>query len=222
MTATAQNKKMLFGAFSPKKADVSFVNEYFLFEKATFKLRTLHCTGEEYGEGTYQITSDSLKLYFNELKRPTTPSFKLLSFTEHASDSMFFQINVVDDSGETLPGANVSYASAEKWVGTTTGLDGKALVSFSKGKMPPSLRIQFIGFSPVEIPINDQWPNASNVQVSLPLKDMYYYSAGETKSYKIQRLGSKSFTLQLADDYFVTYKRGNIKKFDKIINPGNP
>jgi hypothetical protein len=123
-----------------------------------------------------------------------------LTTKESQGDSVKIQLTILNYFGnEPLPGMNC-YVKENK-IGWVTGYDGRIENKFAKVGSSQTLRIHFIGYEPVEIPIN---PLVSEINGEVRLTNIWIYSEGDTRKYKVKKLKKNKLRLQRYSDFSIS------------------
>jgi hypothetical protein len=204
-------QKVNSGTFFTSKKDIGFESEVFqFFDDLTFNYIFFTCTGTGFGKGSYQIDeSDSLILQFKNCD--TCTEFVDVTKKESQGDSVKIQLTILDYYGnEPLSGVNC-YIKESK-IGWVTGYDGRIEGKFPKVDSSQTLRIQFIGYEPVEIPVT---PLVGEISGEVRLTDIWIYSEVDTIKYEIKKLKKNKLRLKRYSDFSISYDRIPQRKVKK-------
>jgi hypothetical protein len=184
----AQGQKMpLQGRFYPVKQDVGFQNELFAFEADNFHLTVNHCQGKNIGQGKYQVVGDTLVLRFEDY--PAEKAYTLVNAQKSTADSVRIHFTVKSQDDESrLPGATLLVKEkgvdvvASRIKGTMTDQNGKATLIIGKNETSKTIWASFIGYVPVEIPLDLRL--GVDQEYTISFGSTHYYPKGEVRKYR--------------------------------------
>ena len=208
-----QHLNPLKGRFYPIKKNIGFVNEMFEFNKKNKLVYTqFHCQGYNYGTGNYEITKDSLILNFDNLP-PQPPDFQVVNRTNSDLDSSVFTFEIKDKIDTSpLPGVNIILKNTQ--AGASANSDGFARLAVKT--MPDTITLSFLGFTPVEIPVEGRSPESIHYKVQLYPGLLYFYKKGDRLAYKIEFIHRKKFRLNISDRLSVTFIKIKKRQFPTL------
>ncbi|AUC84312.1 hypothetical protein CW731_02910 [Polaribacter sp. ALD11] len=173
-----------------KYADLStcynFINGIFSYESSG------HISSTYYGEGTYQISKDSLlTLDFNKTKNRNKYRYKIISSSKNCKDSIQLKF-IVKDSEGILPYPYNGNIEIKKKVYLNLNKDG---IVYLKKENQDSIKIKLrnLGFNSVEIKLKSHRDYAIDVFLSdipsgIPIKNKKIF-------YKIERINDSILIL---------------------------
>ncbi len=206
-------QKTFTGTYFTTEKDIGFESEIFQFEEnGNFNYVFFTCTGTGLGKGSYKvIDGDSLQLQFIDCKK--CEDVNQIEAITQSSDSLEVSLSIKawEDSSEIV-GANVYFPA--KNMGTVTNESGQANFKTSKLDEPQTLRIQFIGYDPVNIEIPVDY---SVLKGTIYLTWNWVYNSSETKTFKIIKWTKSRLKLVRYPDLTISYGRVAPKKADNLI-----
>ena len=206
-------QKTFTGTYFTTKKDIGFESDLFQFkDDGTFNYVFFTCTGIGLGKGNYKvIDGDSLQLQFTDCEK--CEDVKQIEVVTQPSDSLEVDLRIKAwEDGSEIVGANVYFPL--KRIGTVSNESGQAKLKTSKFDESQTLRIQFIGYDPVdmEIPVG-----YSVLKGTIYLTWHWVYDSSETKTFRIVKWTKSKLKLIRYPDLIITYDRVNPSKTDKLI-----
>jgi hypothetical protein len=200
------------GIYFNVKKDIGFESEVFEFKNnKEFNYVFFTCTGTGIGTGTYSMVNDSIHLDFKDI--PKLENQTELKFVKSDLDSISINIKIVDyENGDELPAANC-YFPKDK-IGWTSDFNGKVNGTIIKTDSTRTLRIEFVGFEPVEIQIS---PSVSEVNGIIRLGNLWLYRQTDELRFKIIAKKNGRFTLARYEGKNITYKKINKDKVSEMV-----
>jgi CarboxypepD_reg-like domain len=213
ITVSTYGQKTYTGTYFTTKKDIGFESDIFQFEKdGSFRYIFFTCTGTGLGKGKYEITKgDSLRLQFTDCI--ACEEFKEIETFSDSSDNLEIDLQIVaweDNSG--IAGANVYFPKAQ--TGTVADQNGNARFIMPRLSETQMLRIQFVGYDPLDIEIPKQ---TSRVNGVIRLSYNWVYDRTEIKTFKILHWTKLKLKLQRYPEVIISYDKVNPTKTDKLI-----
>ncbi len=201
------------GTYFTTKKDTGFESDIFQFqENGTFSYIFFTCTGAGLGKGKYEVVSgDSLQLQFTDcLKCEENIQIEI---EEKPADSLEISLAIREWADDVeLAGVNVYFPSERK--GTVSNENGQATFTTNITDENRILRIQFIGYDPIDLDIP---ANTSRVSGKVYLTWHWIYDSSDFKTYKILKWTRSKLKLKRYPELSITYDRVNDQKADKLI-----
>ncbi len=184
----------------------SFSSTVYTFQKdGRFSLLNSHCTGQDYGEGRYEVNNGKLELHFEDSKPKNDKSYFLLKDVNESSDSIQYNIDVNYTSSERIQYATILLETNDVKVnfGIASDSDGKALLKVPINIVPTQLRISYFGCDELIIPIE----NTRSKSIKAYLQDHFtqYIEGGSTWTYNIKKIRKNSFRLKEYGSSYLKY-----------------
>ena len=201
VTAFGYSQSIKPGIYYNKKKDIGFEADIFNFkDNQKFTYVFLTCTGMGVGTGSYEVIADSLILQFEDNSKFTL--LQELKFTTSKEDSLSIHLTVLEEEGGyPLPGTNVYFP--EEKIGWQTDMEGKMSGTIQKKGAERTLRIQYLGFGPIDIAIP---PNTSVLSGTLRLTELWFYNSKDRFSFELLRGGTR-FKLARYKSGSITYRK---------------
>jgi hypothetical protein len=174
-------QKTFTGTYFTTKKDIGFESDIFQFkEDGTFNYIFFTCTGTGLGKGNYKIIDgDSLYLQFTDCEK--CEDAKQIEAITQPSDSLEVDLRIKAwEDGSEIVGANVYFPSER--IGTVSNEIGQARFKTSRFDESKILRIQCIGYDPVDIEIPADY---SVLKGTIYLTWHWVFDSSDTKTFKI-------------------------------------
>jgi hypothetical protein len=210
---TAFGQKSFTGTYFTVKKDIGFESDIFQFESdGSFRYVFFTCTGTGLGKGKYEIIEgDSLRLKFIDCIDCDNPME--LSTSSDSSRNIEIDIEIRSwEDDNTIGGVNAFFTYTT--IGTTSDINGKIRLSVPKFSEDKTLRLQFIGYDPVDIEIKKEY---SIVKGIVRLTFHWVYNQDEVKTYKILSWTNSKLKLRRYPYLTITYDKVATTKTDKLI-----
>jgi hypothetical protein len=213
ITVGSYGQKVHTGTYYTSRKDIGFTSDIFHFEKdGTFRCVSFGCTGSGLGKGKYEvIQGDSLRLQFTDCEE--CDEFIKIESSTDSSENLDIDLQVLYfEDNSALPGVNVYFPETKK--GVVTDQNGKARFSTSKLYKTEVLRIQFVGYAPVDIEIPKQTTKVKGV---IRMTDNWVYDGKQIMTFKIISWTHSRLRLQRHPRMAISYDRISSEKSNKLV-----
>ncbi|MTI32577.1 hypothetical protein [Xanthovirga aplysinae] len=197
------------GNYSEKfeKDIISFESEGYIFRdngRFEYYFSSDMLSSSKYGAGNYMIKNNKLLLEFTDKLEPkVNSSGKARPILVEDTAQIHYQLEVVADTGESLPGANILLMDENRQLiaKQLSDLQGKAEFKLLKNQNPISLRVEFNGLEPFELNLEEEKSFHFNIKLVSKMK----YGTQILKSQVNKKIRIKDNTLLI-----------NGKEFEKV------
>ncbi len=168
-------------------------NCYYFKTDSTFETRGWSCMTGDTGVGHYQLTKDSLILWYDSLDMMKGAIMSADS-AGCQGDTCVFTVQCLNNS-EGLPFAVVTGRNSAGWntAGSVTAMNGVATLHIANTDFPVTIECRLTGLVPVRITFNS--PADYNVKVKMS-SSIFVIRAGSRHAYAVKKISKKEIRLK--------------------------